>query len=94
MKLEIDLDDLSLAKIAEALGEKMKSEGLLWKSEPRTVPYTLNEAAEALNVSTRTVENEIAAGRLVRIPGIGKVLITVDSVRAYQAGKPNKSMQF
>ena len=65
----------------------MREAGGLVAPEPRTRPFSVAEAAEEIGISESQVRREVGADRLKRIDGVGRVLITVESVRKFQRGE-------
>lgn len=53
----------------------------------RAEPYTVAEAALALNLSTKSIRRYVDAGTLPRVPNTDKVLIPAPAVHARQQGR-------
>lgn len=86
MKVEIDFSPAQLGEIAAGVVAEMERQGKVMMEPRRTVPYTAEEAADVLCVSSKTIRRWIEAGRFKLIPCTGRVLITADSVHAIQKG--------
>lgn len=89
MQIHLDPSCAQDAGFMKAIVEAMREAGGLVAPEPRTKPFSVAEAAEETGISESQVRREVGAGRLKRIEGVGRVLITVDSVRAFQRGAIN-----
>ncbi len=87
MNITIDPSSAQDAEFLAALIEAMRKAGGLVAPEPRTRPYSVGEAAEETGLSETQVRRLVGGGRLRRIEGTGRMLITVDSVRDFQSGK-------
>ena len=66
--LEIALTEAQMDALAERMVAKNRGD-----QEPNS--YTVEEAAEKLRISVKTVRRRVEAGRIARIPGIGRVRI-------------------
>lgn len=92
MKIVLDPRSVQDAEFMAALIVAMRDAGGLVAPAPRTRPYSVLEAAEETGLSAPQVRRLVSAGRLRRIEGLGRMLITVDSMRNFQAGRmPSKS---
>jgi len=86
VKVEIDFSPAQLGEIAASVVAEMERQGKVMMEPVRTVPYTAEEAADVLCVSSRTIHRWIEADRFNLIPCTGRILITADSVHAIQKG--------
>ena len=87
MKIELDPSCAQDAAFMGALVEAMREAGGLVAPEPRTKPFSVTEAAEETGLSKTQVRRLVGEGRLKRIDGTGRMLITVKSLRAFQEGE-------
>ena len=87
MRIELDPASVQDAAFMAAIIEAMREAGGLVAPEPRTRPFSVSEAAEETGLSETQVRRLVGSGRLKRIQGTGRTLITVESIRAFQAGK-------
>lgn len=85
MKLVVDLHD------PESLGREvmgvMKRMGMVMCAPKRVEPYRLKELVEISGTSDTTISRLVHAGVLKRVPHVGRVLLTVESVEAWLAGR-------
>ncbi len=82
MKVEISLPEEAVAAIVA----KMREEGLCVPAEGRTTPFSVEELVVETGVSETGVRRLVEAGTLKRIPGVGRVLVPVESLREWQRG--------
>lgn len=87
MRIEIDPASAQDAAFMAALVSAMRDAGALVAPAPRTRPFSVAEAAEETGLSETQVRRLVGAGRLKRIDGTGRTLITVASIRAFQDGQ-------
>jgi|TARA_R110002167_G_scaffold4692_1_gene22200 hypothetical protein len=86
MRVEIDLNEEAIAMIVSA----MRTAGLVATVEGRMLPYAVEELVEETGISTTGIRRLIEAGELRRIPNIGRVLVTAESLRRWQNGRAAK----
>ena len=86
MKVEIDFSPAQLGEIAACVVAEMERQGKVMMEPQRTVPYTAEEAANVLCVSSKTIRRWIEADRFDLIPCTGRILITAESVHSMQKG--------
>lgn len=72
MTLTAKLSDEDIDRIAEAVAAKLKA------ASRKT--YNLEQAAEALNLSTWTVRRMVDDGKLKRIPGTGRLIFSATEI--------------
>ena len=87
--MKFELTEESIDALADQLFEKLVdrvAEKLAEEAPERVRPYSVAEAAEEIGVSGRTVQRMVADGQLDRLSGTGRVLITVESMKAFLAG--------
>lgn len=87
MRIELDLANAADAGFMDALVAAVRKTGLMVAPEPRTRPFLVSEAAAETGLSETQVRRLVAAGRLKRIEGTGRMLILAESVRNFQTGK-------
>lgn len=90
MRVELsiaDASDADLARLSEMMLQQAEEKGLAVKLPERRSPYSQSEAMKEANVSRSTLSLLIEAGRLKRVPSMGKVLITAESMRSFQEGR-------
>lgn len=78
---------MQVGSIAMAVVAEMERQGKVMVKPDQTKPCNVGQAAVELDVSQRTVRRLVEAGRLDRIPGTSRMLITVDSIREFQKGE-------
>lgn len=77
--LQVILAPEQLEQLADMIAERV--------SPQKRKPFTLPEAAQAIDLSRQTIRNLIEAGKLAKVPGTGRrVLIPRIEVERYQAG--------
>ena len=89
MKVLVDFSSLTDAErddLAARLLVQAKAEGLAVDLPERREPYTVKEAAKALNVSFKTVYNLVDAERLQVVKGLSVKMVTADSLHAVRDG--------
>ena len=80
---------MQVGSIAMAVVAEMERQGkvMVKPVEQQIKPMSKIQAARELNVCERTIRRLVEAGRLDRIVGTSKMLITVDSIREFQKGE-------
>lgn len=87
MKIAVELSETAAASLVEAVVAAMRAEGLAVLAEGRTKPYSVPELVEETGQSASSVRRLIEAGVFERVPYTGRALVTVASVRRWQAGQ-------
>ena len=86
MNLTVNLSEAS-GEVVAAIVAAMEERGLVVEKEGRCAPFTVVELAEETRLSKAAIYRLVDAGTFKRIAGLGVVLVTVESVRKWQAGK-------
>lgn len=73
----MSLTDHDIERIAERVVQKLNGE--------QTRPLSVQQAAERLQVSTRTIRRMIESGELKRVPGTSRTLVTAASLQQLTA---------
>jgi excisionase family DNA binding protein len=71
--LQITLSPEQLAELADQIAAKLRA-------TTRREPYTVDEAAQALNVSPQSIRRQIDAGTIATVPNVGRKLIPAATV--------------
>ena len=85
MKVTLNLSDVSdvdMQRLAAAMLDQVLDKGLAVRLPERKVPYSLVEAEKALNVSQPTIRRMVQAGRLRRVSGLSRFLVSAESLHA------------
>ena len=78
MKISIEFTAEQKAEIVAGLMAEFIERGVALQAPERSKPYSIKEAADALNMG---------ASRIRKMPGVGRCLIPVAEVQRMQAGK-------
>lgn len=92
MIIPIDIPNVNEDRLADLVLQKLEEQGKVILLR-RTKPYTVREAAEALNVSQDTIRLDIEVGRLIKIPSSGVVRIPAWAIELRQAGGGKAEIQ-
>lgn len=86
-RIPVELPAEAAAPLVAAVVEAMKEEGLVIPGPDRTAPYSVAEMVEETGLSASQVRKMVEAGIFERVRHVGRVLVTVGSVRRWQEGQ-------
>ena len=78
--MTLELTEEQLDKLADAVAERLRKR----QAKAFEKPLTVTEFAQASKLSTSQIYRWVEAGKLRRVPGLGKVLIPTSELERFQ----------
>lgn len=88
--ITVRLEGEAASDLVSAVVEAMRAAGLAVPVEGRTAPFSLAELERETGLKRSAVKDLVTTGVFARVPHTARVLVTVASVRAWQAGGARK----